>query len=840
MNRSTRYNLNRAQVVDENFIDFVGGFDTTSVAGAPGEADPLVATECPLRGSDLVQLFESQMIARHQDIEARRMRARNEGFYTIGSAGHEGNAVVGRLTRYTDPAFLHYRSGAFMAERARQFPHVDFIRDTMLSFAASTEDPIAGGRHKVWGSVELCVPPQTSTIASHLAKAVGAALAFPRMRRLAIERRFPDDSIIVCSFGDASTNHSVAQAAFNAAANAAYRRLPAPILFVCEDNGIGISVETPRRWIEANYSNRPGIAYFQGDGLDLLDAARATEAAVAYCRTRRAPVFLHLETVRLLGHAGSDAETEYHTWDEIEAAEAKDPLLASARLVLGHGLMSPDDVLFRYEDIRNRVRAAAAAAAKTPKLASAEAVIKSLAPFTPAAVAEEAKRAAPHDQRIELFGSEAQLPKRGTAKHMAALINLGLHDLLVKYPEAIVFGEDVAKKGGVYHVTTGLSAKFGVGRVFNTVLDETTILGLAIGAAHLGLLPIPEIQYLAYYHNAEDQVRGEACSLQFFSNDQYRNPMVVRIAGWAYQKGFGGHFHNDNSIAALRDVPGLVIATPSRGDDAVKMMRTCMAMAKVDGRVVAFIEPIALYMTKDLHEEKDRGWSFVYPPPDQAIEFGEGEVYQRDARDVTILTFANGVYMSLRAAKVLQEKHGVVARVVDLRWLNPLNEAFIVEQALASACTLVVDEGRRTGGIGEAILAVLMERCGGTVRAARLTGHDTYIPLGAAANLVLPTEETIIGSVLSLTAASPSVPRPAPQSSAGASKLAKRQMQVKTSPGKIEHARIGKKGKRLVKRKTATKVNKAVGRSSKRVRQQVAGKTAKKAARQATKSRKGR
>ena len=84
--------------------------------------------------------------------------------------------------------------------------------------------------------------------------------------------------------------------------------------------------------------------------------------------------------------------------------------------------------------------------------------------------------------------------------------------------------------------------------------------------------------------------------MQFFSNRQYRNPMVIRIAGWAYQKGMGGHFHNDNSVAAMRDVPGLVVATPSRGDDAVKMLRTCMAMAKVDGRVIAFIEPIGLYM----------------------------------------------------------------------------------------------------------------------------------------------------------------------------------------------------------------------------------------------------
>ena len=108
--------------------------------------------------------------------------------------------------------------------------------------------------------------------------------------------------------------------------------------------------------------------------------------------------------------------------------------------------------------------------------------------------------------------------------------------------------------------------------MFNTLLDETMILGLAQGYANMGMLPMPEIQYLAYFHNACDQIRGEAASLQFFSNDQYRNPMVMRIAALGYQRGFGGHFHNDNSITALRDIPGLVVGCPSRGrrrgDDA--------------------------------------------------------------------------------------------------------------------------------------------------------------------------------------------------------------------------------------------------------------------------------
>ena len=785
-----KFNLNRGQVVDENFLAFVRSWPQGSGSAIRRDPQEPLVSGTTMTCRDAIELFESQVIARHQDLESRAMRARNEGFYTIGSAGHEGNAVVGRLTRHTDMAFLHYRSGAFMAERARKIPALDFTRDTMLSFAASREEPIAGGRHKVWGSVELSVPPQTSTIASQLPKAVGTALSLRRAHRLKVDSGRPADSIVVCSFGDASVNHAVAQTAFNASAWSTFQKIPMPILFVCEDNGIGISVPTPKDWIATSMSNRPGIAYFHANGLDLVDAHRGAAQAVDYCRAHQSPVFLHLSVVRMLAHAGSDAETEYHTWEEIESAEARDPLLATARLLLSEQAMTPPDLLELYESVRMRVRTASNYAVTTSKLTSAAEIVAPLAPYTPAEVLKESRRLPDHAERVRIFGGADQLPEKGLPRHMAVLINAGLHDLLIKYPQSLIFGEDVAKKGGVYHVTTGLTNKFGIGRVFNTLLDETTILGMAIGAGHVGLLPIPEIQYLAYYHNAEDQIRGEACSLQFFSNNQYRNPMVIRINGWGYQKGFGGHFHNDNSIAALRDVPSLIIATPSRGDDAVMMMRTLMALAHVDGRVCAIIEPIALYMTKDLYEPKDQLWSFNYPAPGEVIPLGEGKVYpsgavgpafqpvspsvQSEPRpsgsgaiselrplgsgqtqatkgdDLTILTFANGVHMSLRAAKTLREQHGIHARVVDLRWLNPLNESFIIEQSLATKRVLVVDESRRTGGVAESILALLYEAVGTQVHAQRLNALDTYVPLGPAADLVLPTEKDVVTGAIDL------------------------------------------------------------------------------------------
>ncbi len=740
--------LNRAEICDANFIDFVQQWR--------GDPAPTPAPDAPiLPGSTLdaqgfAELFESQLVSRHLDLMARVLRVQNKVFYTIGSSGHEGNALVARLARHTDPAFLHYRSGGFMAERFRKLPGMDPVMDAALSFAASRDDPASGGRHKVWGSKPLWVLPQTSTIASHLPKALGTALAIESGRRIGHTLPIPGDSVVICSFGDASANHATAQTAFNTAAWAAYQRLPAPILFVCEDNGIGISVKTPDGWIAQSFAHRPGLDYFYADGLDLVEGHAQVERALAHCRQTRRPTFLHLRTTRLMGHAGTDFEIEWRPLPELCAAEASDPLLRSAAIAMQSGWMTAAQVLDLYERVRARCFAAAAEADRRPKLTDLAEVVAPLAPYSPAAVQAEATRTAADEARVAAFGGAAQLPETQPPRHLAIQINQALHDLMAKYPATLLFGEDVAQKGGVYTVSKGLLKAFGPRRVFNTLLDETMILGMAQGLANLGMLPIPEIQYLAYLHNAADQLRGEACSLQFFSNDQYRNPMLVRIAGLGYQKGFGGHFHNDNSIAALRDIPGLVVGCPSRGDDAAMMLRTLAALATVDGRVAVFLEPIALYMSKDLHAPGDGQWLFPYPAPDQALVLGEGRVYAPEASDLVIFTYGNGVPMSLRAARAIEQQLGWQVRVVDLRWLVPLNAGFISGQAADAQRVLVVDEGRHSAGVGEGVITALVEAGLGHLPIQRVCGADTYTPLAGAALCVLPSDNAVLNAALAL------------------------------------------------------------------------------------------
>lgn len=739
--------INRAEVVDQAFLDHLSNLSSGRIGLSSGNAMP---------DADLLELFDSQMVSRQLDLMARVKRLENKVFYTIGSSGHEGNALIGRLTRGTDPAFLHYRSGGFMAERYRKFESESdglsssqrFIHDTCLSFAAAAADPASGGRHKVWGSRALWVLPQTSTIASHLPKAVGTALAIARGQHNQHELPVPTDSIAVCSFGDASLNHATAQAALNTCAWTRHQNLPLPILMVCEDNGVGISMTTPTGWVSQSMRSRHGIDYRFADGLDLTEAYAAVNSAVEHCRQRQRPVFLHLRTTRLMGHAGTDFEVDYRPLDQLEAAEAQDPLLRSAERVIARGLMTPEKIRVRYEQLRTICLAEADQADRQIRLTSRAEVMQPLAPYSRLAVQTEANALASADLRLENFGSAQALPENQPPRHLAIQINRGLQDLMLKYPQALVFGEDVARKGGVYTVTRGLWDKFGQRRVFNTLLDETTILGLAQGFGAMGYLPIPEIQYLAYFHNAADQIRGEACSLQFFSNGQFRNPMVMRIASLGYQRGFGGHFHNDNSIAALRDIPGLVIACPSRGDDAVNMLRTLTALAHVDGRVCAFLEPIALYMRKDLHAADDGQWCFPYPAEGESIELGSPRIYAEQNNDLLIVSFGNGIPMALRAARLLQADYEIDVRVLDLRWIKPFDRDALLGNARDCNGVVVFDEGRPEGGMAEAVVTTLADGGYPSEAIQTVTAADCYIPLADAANLILASDDDLIQACL--------------------------------------------------------------------------------------------
>ena len=724
--------MGRSVIVHENFLRRVAARDFPAGAAPSG----------PLDAETAVAIYRAACLSRALDRTSREMQRQGQGFYTIGSSGHEGLAAVARALRPTDMAFLHYRDAAFQIARADQVPGQTIAYDMLLSFAASAEDPISGGRHKVLGSKALNIPPQTSTIASHLPKAVGAAYAIGAAKKNRPEHaQLPDDAIVYCSFGDASANHSTAQGAFNAAGWTSYQALPLPLLFVCEDNGIGISTKTPTGWIANSFQHRPGLKYFHANGLDIYETFKVAQEAAEYVRSRRKPAFLHLKTIRLYGHAGADMPTTYLPREEVEAEEALDPLLHSVRLLDQSGALAADQALAIYNETNARVTRIAAEAITRPRLKTASEVMASIIPPQRACKPTNG----PSDEaRAAAFGSD--LKAMDEPQIMSRLINWALTDLMLTHNEIVLMGEDVGRKGGVYGVTQKLTNRFGPARMIDTLLDEQSILGLAIGMAQNGFLPMPEIQFLAYLHNAEDQLRGEAATLPFFSNGQYTNPMVLRIAGLGYQKGFGGHFHNDNSVAVLRDIPGLILAVPSNGADAAKMLRECVRLAREEQRLVVFLEPIALYPMRDLHADKDGAWMQTYPAPDQTIPFGEVGVHGA-GEDLAIVTFGNGNYLSQQALPAI-EAAGIKTRIIDTRWLSPLPMDALIAATKGCKNILIVDETRQSGGVAEALMALFHE--GSPARLARLTATDSFIATGPAYAATMPSAASITTAALEL------------------------------------------------------------------------------------------
>jgi 2-oxoisovalerate dehydrogenase E1 component len=677
----------------------------------PGTGDP-----------DAEAIWEAQVDSRACDFAARHLQQRGRGFYSIASAGHESNAAIALALRPTDPSLVHYRSGAFYLARAAQIGR-DGVPDILQGITAAREEPIAGGRHKVFGNHELAVIPLTSTIASHIPRGVGIAFAIERAAKLAVPSAWDDGAIVTCGFGDASLNHATAQAGLNSAAHLAYQGLPLPLLFICEDNGLGISVATPAGWVETALRARSQLRYEPGSGDDPEAVVEICGDLVDWIRERRQPGVLHLRTVRYLSHAGADMESAYRSPQEIRSDWDRDPLLATGAWLARTGARTGPELADEYLERRARVFALADEAAQLPQLETAEAVMEPL-------VRSRARRT-----RHALAAGEGLT--------VAQAINAALAAGLERDPAMLVFGEDVAAKGGVYGVTRGLHRRFGAGRVFDTLLDETSILGLALGSALSGFTPVPEIQYLAYLHNAEDQLRGEAATMQFFSQGRYRNGMVVRVASYGYQKGFGGHYHNDNALGVLRDVPGLVIASPSRPDDAAAQLEACLETAREDGTVCVFLEPIALYHTRDLYEDGDGLW--LADLDAAAAPLGEARCYG-DGGDLTIVTWANGLHLTLRAARRLAAE-GVRARILDLRWLAPLPVDDLLREAAATGRVLVVDETRRTGGVSEGVITALVD-AGFDGAIARVASKDSFIPLGDAAKLVLVSEAEIEAAAL--------------------------------------------------------------------------------------------
>src|SRR5918992_612825 len=252
-------------------------------------------------------------------------------------------------------------------------------------------------------------------------------------------------------------------------------------------------------------------------------------------------------------------------------------------------------------------------------------------------------------------------------------------------------GEDIAAYGGAFKVTEGLLARFGEGRVIDTPISEIGIVGAAAGAAHMGMRPVVEMQFIDFIGNAYDMLTN------YVATARYRaflpTPMVVRGPSGGYVR--GGPFHSQNPEAGFIHTPGLKVVYPATASDAKGLMKAAIR----DDDCVLFFEHKYLY--RRIKEE--------LPAGDHVVPIGKARV-AREGKDVSVITYAATVWKALEAADRLEGEDGVSVEVIDLRSLAPLDDDAIVDTVRKTNRVLVLHEDTRTGGIAGEITARINER----------------------------------------------------------------------------------------------------------------------------------
>ncbi len=269
-------------------------------------------------------------------------------------------------------------------------------------------------------------------------------------------------------------------------------------------------------------------------------------------------------------------------------------------------------------------------------------------------------------------------------------IRAGMSEEMQRDENVFVLGEDIGK-GGVLNATKGMRDRFGERRVLDTPLAESAIVGVAIGAAMVGMRPIAEIQFADFIFPAANQIISEAAKIRYRSNNDWFCPIVIRIPYGA--TGGGGLYHSQCPESVFFGTPGLKIVAPSTAYDAKGLLK---AAVRDDDPVLYFEhKKCYLYISDDVPEE------------DYTVPIGKAAV-KREGDDITVIAYGMAVHLALKAAEQL-EKEGISVHVLDLRTLHPLDQSAILEAAAKTGRILIVHEDNKTGGIGAEIAAIIAE-----------------------------------------------------------------------------------------------------------------------------------
>jgi 2-oxoisovalerate dehydrogenase E1 component beta subunit len=309
-------------------------------------------------------------------------------------------------------------------------------------------------------------------------------------------------------------------------------------------------------------------------------------------------------------------------------------------------------------------------------------------------------------------------------------IREGLREEMERDDRVFLLGEDIGAYGGAFKVTDGLQEQFGAGRVIDTPVSETAIVGAAAGAAHMGMRPVCEMQFIDFISCAYSILTNYVATARYRAG--LSTPIVVRGPCGGYVR--GGPFHSQNPEAAFLHTPGLKIVAPATARDAKGLIKAAIR----DDDPVLYFEHKYLY--RRVKEE--------LPPGDVVTPIGQARV-AREGRDCSIITWSATVWKALEAAEQLREQDGIEVEVVDLRTLLPLDDAALVSTVRRTNRVLVAHEDTRTGGVAGEIVARINELAFEWLDAPvrRVAAHDVPLPFAPTLeDFVLPQTEDLVAA----------------------------------------------------------------------------------------------
>ncbi len=686
----------------------------------------------------LIGIYRTMYLSRRIDDKEIQLKGQNKIYFQISGAGHEAVLTAAALAMKPsyDWFFPYYRDRALMLG-------LGMTAQEMLWGAVGAEvDPNSHARQMPshWGHKDLNVPSQSSCTGSQALHAVGAAEASLRASIVDelkdLVTGFKGDEVVYMSVGDGTTSEGEWWESLNSACT-----MKLPVIFVVEDNGYAIStpveVNTAGGDISKLVTGFPGLFIQKIDGTDPLASYAAFKEAVAYCRERKGPAFIHAKVIRPYSHSLSDDEKLYRPNEEREADASIDPIKTYAEFLMSEGICSSEQLEALRKEVDEEVNKAADIAIETPQPAPETAYRNVYSPDID-----------PTDR--SLFDTEDGAELSGNPGTMVDLINRCMHEEMERDARIVVFGEDVADcsreeyldqvkgKGGVFKVTANLQRKFGSGRVYNSPLAEANIIGRAVGLSLRGLKPVVEIQFFDYIFPAMHQIRNEVAVMRWRSDGDSKCPMVMRVPVGGYLKG-GAVYHSQSGTTLFAHTPGLRIVYPSNALDANGLLRTSI---RCDDPVM-FLEHKHLY--RQVYNKS------AYPDKDFLIPFGKARKV-REGSDVTIVTFGALVERSNQAAKRL-EQQGITVDLIDLRTLVPYDWEAIAESVRKTSRVIVAHEDPLSYGYGAEIAArisdELFEYLDAPVK--RVAATDTFVAYAPQVeDFILPQSEDVEKAVLEL------------------------------------------------------------------------------------------